>query len=345
MDDLNQTVVIDAGWTPMDYAGLYPKGARDKDRYVSPAPPPLIKQIKGHWPYLFKRAFARYPWQFWVEIIAYRLSEIIGINVPPAFLGRVDPVGDANDARPAYGALIEWFYNPGRDRYIEGVDIMQDSIPEFDRKKGTQHNLTDILEHKIFRSIPNIYQYWAEVLTFDTLIGNVDRHQENWGVIRTPHQIQITVKNATLTKGSARVSFKLMTRCSPAFDNGTALGHEILESKIADYQGERLMRYLTHRRARHHMNWSYPPQPGEEDLDFYEFVTKYAQTYPQTRSAIENMLNFTEDEVVAALAPLVTLSENERALATEERLTEKRIRFIGRLTAGRRDLLRRALGI
>jgi hypothetical protein len=55
--------------------------------------------------------------------------------------------------------------------------------------------------------------FWAKALTFDALIGNTDRHQDNWGIIIT-------------RQTEAPNKIKKM-RISPVFDNGTSMGHEI----------------------------------------------------------------------------------------------------------------------
>lgn len=65
--------------------GIYPEGARDKEVYFSPKNM-QSKLLKADWRYLFKlpRSANWCPWQFWVEIIAYRLGSLVGVNVPPA---------------------------------------------------------------------------------------------------------------------------------------------------------------------------------------------------------------------------------------------------------------------
>ena len=59
---------------------------------------------------------------------------------------------------------------------------------DFDRDRGTKHNLLDV--ERLMRALVNTgalvqkwRQRWAEALLFDALIGNSDRHQDNWGLI------------------------------------------------------------------------------------------------------------------------------------------------------------------
>ena len=154
-----------------------------------------------------------FPWQFWCEIIAYRFGRIIGVDVPPAHIGLSTIYEKGVET---YAALIEWFYDESKDVYITGEQIMVGLIEDFDTKKGRKHNLKTI--RGFFKDDKEALNYWARVLTFDTLIGNTDRHQENWGLI---------LKNAKLNpKGSGKIY------PSPAFDNGTALCYEKLSQNL-----------------------------------------------------------------------------------------------------------------
>ncbi|MCP4712345.1 MAG: hypothetical protein GY869_27300 [Planctomycetes bacterium] len=170
-------------WRPdQQYEGTYPEGARDKEVYFSPKDSDR-KIIKANWRYLFKlpRSVDWCPWQFWAEIVAYRLGKLIGVDVPPAHAGYnrwYDK--DGTGARvEAYGALIEWFYDDKEVGYIPGGQIMSHLIDDYDRDTGSQHNFMAIME--FFEDL--YYERWAGVLTLDTLIANTDRHQDNWGVM------------------------------------------------------------------------------------------------------------------------------------------------------------------
>src|SRR3990172_6574438 len=209
--------VIDIStWHPDSEFDPYPKGARAKNAVFSPqngAPAFIIPDHR----YLFKHSSHRYPEQFWIEIIAYFIGGLMSVPVPPAFVAY-------NSKSQQSGALIEWFYGyPGEQqvRYIDGGEYMVRLIPNYDRVKGAQHN---------FRAVSSLAQalaasgrlsedwigYWCKVFIFDALIGNTDRHQDNWGI---------------LWKG---IGFKkACTSFSPAFDNGTAMGGEIIERNFA----------------------------------------------------------------------------------------------------------------
>ena len=312
----NDTPIVIDNWQRDDtYEGVYPSGARVKDAYFSPAKPE-DKCIKPNWRYLFKLSRDHFPWQFWCEIIAYRFGCVIGIEVPPAHIGHNKKYG--KEGVDTYAALIEWFYDDREKRYISGGQIMVSLIENFDRDTGKEHNLETIRE--FFSNHEKILEYWAKVLTFDTLIGNIDRHQDNWGFI---------------IERSEKQSIESITT-SPAFDNGTALCYEILEQNIDKYEDtNRLERYLTGRYAKHHMNWSLDES---KQLNFYEFMKRFTLEFPEAKDIIARCLDFAFQEVEEVLAPLVVAISDP-----EYKLTRKRLDFVLKLLFERKRILEETL--
>ena len=312
----NKPIVID-NWRQDDtYEGIYPKGARDKSTYFSPL---SVNEnyLKSDFRYLFKLSRSWCPWQFWGEIISYRLGLITGIEVPPAHIGLNN---NYNPDEVIYGSLIEWFYDDKKDTYFEGGQFMVKLIKNYDRQKGTQHN---------FLSIPhrtnNFSEHWAKVFTLDCLTGNTDRHQDNWGLI--------------LKGARQKEKNKIIPRFSPAFDNGTALGYEIIEKNIEKYTDEkRLEKYLTNPRyARHHMKWSLDEQ---ESINFYDFMKKFVLEFPDTKPIIGELLSFNQLQVEEVLSPLIDAVSDAKY-----RLTQKRLHLIIKFICRRKELLEKALGI
>lgn len=81
----DKPIIIDEWQRDDTYEGVYPSGARVKDAYFSPQTPEHTC-IRPNWRYLFKLSRNHFPWQFWCEIIAYRLGRVIGVDVPPVHI-------------------------------------------------------------------------------------------------------------------------------------------------------------------------------------------------------------------------------------------------------------------
>ncbi len=278
-----------------DWAGdevVYPEGSRPKSTFISPSDPGFDFLRPAH-RYLLKQSAQRYPAQFWAEIIAYRIGTFLGISVPPAFA--------ALDRRAnIYGSLIEWFYvdhiqNDGFDRYVSGGQYMRRRIPGYDMVKGKQHNFQTVFSacqryHLAGYLTDPPLRHWAKVLLFDALIGNQDRHQDNWGLLWRYRLI-----------GDRNIGEREKARFAPAFDNGTSLGHEITEKNLTvTTQAERIERYV--QRGHHHMRWSLE---DVKPAGHFDLIGLIAEKWPDTRQFMASLLAYSPADLEAQLSDLV----------------------------------------
>jgi len=305
---LVQTAIFDvADWESDPEFGIFPQGARAKDAVFAPLPPPEAVLVPGK-RYLFKRSKRSYPDQFWGEIIAYRIGCLLGVKVPPVFAAWNSKTGHC-------AALIEWFYNENTESFVMAGDFLQMMHKDFDRKLGTQHNFEDnmvLLRMFSIRKIliePNWRQWWIDALLFDTLIGNTDRHQDNWGFI--------------FTRSEQNVSCRL----APLFDNGTSLGHERFPAFIARWTQGDFGRYIA--KGKHHLRWSL----DDPVQDHFELLKRVVDEWPDTRDAVCARLNFPAGDLSDVTADLLRL---DAAIP----LSQDRYAFILRLLTERLALLK-----
>lgn len=263
---LKQSGLIDVtNWEQDAEFGVYPQGARAKDAAFSPAEPPdqVLTPKKR---YLFKHSKKSYPDQFWGEIIAYRIGSLMGLEVPPTFVAW-------NSSTGISAALIEWFYVDREEVSVLAGDLLQRIQPDFDRQKGATHNLRQVIpllrafvQNNLMEN--NWRQWWTDALLFDALIGNTDRHQDNWGFLFKSRQ-----------NAFPRVRFM------PLFDNGTSLGHERFVEKVANWKAEDYQRYI--HKGVHHVSWSLeePRIKGHKEL-----LARTLVEWPETRSLAQARL-------------------------------------------------------
>lgn len=311
--------IVDIAPFPKEYE-VYPEGARAKASFVLPRS--ALEQYPFCTPsrmYLFKTSRGVYPEQFWVEIFAYQLGCLIGVPVPPAFVARDSKEGKA-------GALIEWFYNQNEDRYMRGGDAMTAMINNYDRVRGGQHNLQTIFEfvRPLKWGSPGWTQEWAKILIFDALIGNSDRHQENWGII-TQYGLLDEATRKRRTKAKI-----LESSMSPAFDNGTSMGHEIMQNKFQNFKFEK---YVNN--GKPHMLWDISVK-REQHINHENFIKKYAFDHEKCRETMLGCLQFSEAEVRAILQRLMSFD-------IQPRLSSERAEFMLKLLMYRLKILKLAL--
>lgn len=312
-EPLRQAGLIDvANWEQDAEFGVFPQGARAKDAVFSPNEPPDPALVPNK-RYLFKRSKQSYPDQFWGEIIAYRIGCLMGLQVPPAFAAW-------NSSSDICAALIEWFYVDGEEVSVLAGDLLQKIQPDFDRGKGSTHNLRQVIP--LLRTFVqggflenNWRQWWTDALLFDALIGNTDRHQDNWGFLFR-----------TRENGLPRV------RLMPLFDNGTSLGHERFVEKVAGWKPDDFQRYI--RKGTHHVSWSLeePRIKGHMDL-----LMRVLAEWPETRLlAHDRLAEISETSLLDGLSDLMQIP-------APVPLSPARFDFILRLLNYRLTILRELL--
>ncbi len=268
-------------WTLDEQNAVFPVGARDKQMLWSPEEAP--EGLKPSWPYLFKESIARYPDQYWTEVVAYIVSKYIDVKVPKAV-----PAFRLEDGEIIEGSLIEWFYDVHNERYMPGGVFFKRRIPEFDDELGQHHNFKDfatiLRALKLNSKTPlqdDIGLWVADMAFFDSLIGNTDRHQENWGVIfRDEHSLM-----------------------APLFDNGTSLGHERFVAHIANWNEQQYTNYLA--KGKHHLRYT------RDNLTLripHDVLIGVIASRPKSRAHILNKIEKLEQNWANLLAELLDLT-------------------------------------
>jgi len=306
-------VIEVADWNADAEFAVFPQGARAKDAVFAPAHGPHDSILLPEWRYLFKRSKGSYPDQFWGEIIAYRIGCELGLEVPPAFAA-------VNSTTGHCAALIEWFYDDSIERFVLAGDFLTKLFPEFDRDRGTRHNLVE--NSALIRTLSagnsvsfdtNWRQWWVDALLFDALIGNTDRHQDNWGFV---------------FRSDASVTH---IRLAPLFDNGTSLGHERFTDRTASWGPEEILKYCA--KGKHQAKWSTKDDPPVKQ--HVELLHRAVSEWSDARELLQARLAISFDQLVNCVSDLPSLQ-------MPVPLTEDRLAFILRLLSQRLNTLKYA---
>ena len=191
-------------------------------------------------------------------MIAYEIAKFVDVPVPPAFL-----VINTRTGSP--GVLIEFFYGHAGDpplRFYEGTDFLQAmKIDVQVRHGGLRDNIRVCRRHKVI----GWRDWWGQTLAFDALIGNTDRHSQNWGFL--------------IDHTTAEPTYSL----APAFDNGTSLGQIVRDADLARYgQPEQFAAFVDG--GCHHYSWLSGQPRGERFLDLCrQFIAVYGGATPTMR--------------------------------------------------------------
>ena len=207
---------------------------------------------EAHW--LFKHP-RKGTGEHWAEKIAAEVASILGIAHAKVELARFQ--GNR-------GSATESFVRPG-ETLDHGNQVLERVVRNYDPEKKF-HQSSHTLEN-IWQAIDGVFgepaaqesarSRFAEYLVLDALIGNTDRHHENWGILR----------------GRADDRESLM---APSFDHASSLGRELsderrdrlrTESRVGDYA----------ERGRGAIYWSANEPHGPSPL---ELVRRAARRYP-----------------------------------------------------------------
>ena len=217
--------------------------------------------------------------QHWAEKIAAEVADILRV-----YHARVE-LAEFRDAR---GSVTESFARSGRSLY-HGNQVLERVIHNYDpEKRFRQSNHT--LEN-IFKAMDNIFlkteaaksakMFIVDYLLLDAVIGNTDRHHENWGVLRK------------------RVGDKWRGFVAPSFDHASSLGRELLDERRDRVLREnRVGTYAE--RARGAIYWSEDDQRGLSPLELLRrgtttypdlFVTALSKLERLTHDSLTNLVN------------------------------------------------------
>ena len=189
--------------------------------------------------------------EHWAEKVAAEIAKALNISHAEVELAEVDGVR---------GSTTLSFRQGSTTVLRHGNDLLEMLNPKYDRDKRfhqREHNIDNIWEvlelvylSRIDLNISNeskpTYQYlMAEYLVLDALIGNTDRHHENWGIV---------------------VEISEPMRLTPSFDHASSLGRELLDPKRKMWlSGGQIKNYAT--RARGGIYWSTQDKKAPSPLE------------------------------------------------------------------------------
>lgn len=153
----------------------------------------------------------RYPIEFWSEIISSKVGQSLGFEMLDYNIGY-----DSNHIQKI-GCLSKSMIIEKNERLTEGITYLKGYSPNYDpvkdKKDYTFKFINDaLIHHNISIHLPCL----IDTIVFDCVIGNSDRHQENWGFIRKYIEISLNEKNQPLSK---KVETNLFTKVKNVFVN------------------------------------------------------------------------------------------------------------------------------
>jgi hypothetical protein len=166
--------------------------------------------------WLFKEAREK-TGEDWAEKVASEIAARVGIDAARVELASF---------RSRAGSASLSFVHKGGETLVHGNEVLAGTILGYDREKRlhqSDHTLPNIV--KAIRCLSQdddefqhgVLKKLASYLVLDALIGNTDRHHENWGML------QYTGRDLPLPR--------IQLKVAPSFDHASSLGRECSDAR------------------------------------------------------------------------------------------------------------------
>ena len=225
-------------------------GSKDKFWYLHP------KTEEGDWLFKYPRCNTG---EHWAEKIAAEVAAVLGI-----LHARVELAVFEEDK----GSVTKSFAQEGQE-LIHGNQMLASTVHGYDHRREyhqSSHTLTNIWQTmgRVFVESEDAEQEkcrLAEYVVLDALIGNTDRHHENWGILREQ-------------KDDRWEGF-----VAPSFDHASSLGRELQDTRRDKILAEdRIGNYV--KKGRGAIYWSEDDRYGSSPLELVQRATcKYPKLF------------------------------------------------------------------
>lgn len=240
--------------------------------------------------WLFKQARPN-TGEHWAEKIASEIAELLKLPTHQVQIACYEG---------HMGCAVKSFLKK-REILVHGNELLAGAIKGYDKDKQrgqADHHFSNIVD-TIERCFPEeksrelVSLRIVGYFVFDALVGNTDRHHENWGMLLKP----VMVPAADKPTGE---QMRIQVALAPTFDHGSSLGRELLDDRarllLADPKA--IQRYI--RKA---TGGIFENEKARKGLSPMRLVELIAATYPDLVKPWSNRIAaLPEDFAVPLLA-------------------------------------------
>ena len=226
--------------------------------------------------------------QHWAEKVAYEIARRMRILAPRVELARCYTA----DSEPSRGSAARGFQSDYElfhgNQILVGMDQSYDPERRFGQSMHTVQRIFDsmsVFESDEFAEACRIKL--AEYLVLDAVIGNVDRHHENWGVL------------------GKRVDGRWKGRLAPTFDHASSLGRELVDTGASKSRERFLNELGVDRYAEQGHGAVFAGEGnrrGPSPLELVRWCVRHSDYQWLFRTALRKVDNLTSESVVDIVA-------------------------------------------
>lgn len=239
----------------------------------------------------------KYPMEFWSEIVSSKTGQWLGFELLDYNIAY-----DTNDEQKI-GCLSKSMVEYTENKLSEGIEYLRGFDSKYNPNTDENRYTFDFIKQTLYYfNLTKCESKFIEMLIFDSIIGNSDRHQENWGFIskfkETIQEIEKEIETKKnfiskiipkfkrlITKDtlSQRIieekknispkkstllnqSLVVQTEFSPIYDSGCCLGRELEVSRIEKMLKDKQMIQAYINRGRSEVRLKEGAKPRHFDL-------------------------------------------------------------------------------
>jgi len=253
--------------------------------------------------------------ELWTEIIAYQVGTALGLDMPFIY-----PAKNQDE----YGVLVENFIAPD-----ESLTEAKDFLRPFGQ--NPHHNI-NLIENFLKNFNAKLWHQFKKMLIFDALIGNNDRHDENWGLC---YKIDSLINQNKTNVGELRTTL----RFAPIYDNASCLTRELTEEGVKDILDDdrKFNKYVNGKKSK-------PPNLYWDEKDpklykHFDLMAKLIEKEPDTRQVIQDFLQ------VDYICPVSDMIKKIQCidLPEEHKLSDNRVQAIIKILESRKTTMQELL--
>lgn len=265
----------------------------------------------------------KYPMEFWSEIVSSKIGQWLGFNILDYNIAY-----DVNDEQQI-GCLSKSMVAYSENKLSEGIDYLRGYDSKYNPYTDEFRYTFDFIKQTLgYFNLTECEPKFIEMLIFDAIIGNSDRHQENWGFISKFKETILEIEEEIKTKKNfcgkiipkikkfiassalyqrtkedeenlkpkkstlINQTLVVQTDFSPIYDSGCCLGRELLDDKVSKMlvDNQMLEAYVV-RRGKSEVRFN----EGKK-IPHFELLTnlerEYKTVYADTLKRINNLYSY-----------------------------------------------------
>lgn len=251
-------------------------GTRDKFIAISPE-----DDKKYYFKTSINKGLKNYKYEFWSEIIASELGDLLKFNILHF---------DVASSEEKIGCLSESIINEEAEEHHDGYRYIVQKYPDFTKTFKKTHSFQRIIGSLKNVGLENLKMDVIEMIIFDAIIGNTDRHSENWALVVKKSKNYVSLESSMEQYNKApwykklivsiisfctnQMSFRrllievrrLRTTFSPIYDSGSSLARELSSEKISELMADALKMDNFIKKGKPDIRWN------DENLNHIELV-------------------------------------------------------------------------